>query len=156
MELEEWRDIPGYPGYKASSFGRILGKKGKEIGCFTHKYVVCGLGFGKIPKTRHQLIAAAFLPPKPFNDAEIDHIDRNKHNDRPSNLRWADRYDQMANRNVMKNSKSGVKGLMYEPITRRWKCNIRHQGLLHQMMFRNDERENAEKWLEDTRKMLGI
>ena len=153
---EKWRNIPGYPGYQASSWGRILGKKGEEIGCFKSRYVMCGMGFGKGGLPRHKLIAAAFLPPKPFNDAQIDHIDQNKHNDAPSNLRWEDSYGQMAHRGVQKNSKSGVKGLFWEPITRRWRCNVRYQGLLHQMYFREGGRGDAEKWLEDTRKSLYI
>ena len=92
--MEEWRDIPAYPGYMASSLGRILGKKGRVIGCFTAKYVMIGLGRNN-GINRHRLIANAFLPPAPFAGAEIDHINMDKHDDRPENLRWTDRYDNV-------------------------------------------------------------
>ena len=49
----------------------------------------------------HHLVANAFLPPKP-NDGktyEIDHISRNKADNRASNLRWVTKSENRANTN---------------------------------------------------------
>lgn len=153
---EEWREIPGYPGFQASSFGRILGKKGSEVGCFTGNYVVIGLGFGKSAVGRAHMIAAAFLPPKPFPEAEINHIDLNKHNDAPSNLEWEDRYNQMAHRGVQKNSQTGVRGLSWEPKSERWRCCLKRKGVQYQKWFHKDKRQEAEEYLRDKRNELGL
>ncbi len=158
---EEWRLIPGYDGFKASSFGRILGKRGKEVGCFKSKYVQIGMGKGNSSVARHRLIALAFLPPPPFDGAEIDHIDRNKHNDCPSNLRWTDRFDNMANRAVLSHSSSKIKGLKWYPpaknsrqVNGRWRCTVQYRKTRIVQHFPHDKKADAIKWLNDTREKL--
>ena len=155
-EMEEWKEIPGYPGYKASSLGRILGKKGKEIGCFKAKYVIIGMGFRNPSICRHQLVAAAFLPPKPFPEAEIDHINRKKHDDRPCNLRWADRYQQMANRDKLSHSSNTHKGVKWlEPnhkfgsVTGRWRGSFQYMNKVYVKHFKTEK--EAVDWIQTKR-----
>jgi len=141
-KMEEWREVPGYPGYRASSLGRILGKSGREIGCFKAKYVVIGLGFGKSPITRHRMIALAFLGPPPFPGAEIDHINQNKHDDRPENLRWTDRFENMMNRQKLSHSLNNFKGVKYEPgrqSPKKWKAMIQHKKTRYSEYFLTEE-----------------
>jgi hypothetical protein len=162
--MEEFRDIPGFPGLKATSFGRIIGKKGKEIGCFKNKYVIISgrsLPPGYSTLSRANLILRAFVGEPPADKPECDHIDRNKHNDRPENLRWADRYEQMHNRGdeALAHSGSGVKGLYLLKATLpnhsdRWRCTVSVHHTHFVKYFRIDQIEEATAWLINKREEL--
>jgi hypothetical protein len=94
MTVEEWRPVPGYPNYMASSAGRIvshLGKRPYEMrgGFNQHGYRLVQLrnSDGKITRTVHRLIALAFfgdLPP----GMQIRHLDGDHTNNAISNLRY--------------------------------------------------------------------
>jgi hypothetical protein len=43
----------------------------------------------------HRLVAEAFIP-NPYNLSDVDHIDRNKHNNSIDNLRWVSREENMS------------------------------------------------------------
>jgi hypothetical protein len=45
----------------------------------------------------HQIVATAFLGDKPTKEHVVDHIDTNKRNNRPENLRWVTRLDNILN-----------------------------------------------------------
>ena len=47
----------------------------------------------------HRIIATAFVP-NPENKPTVDHANRDTHDNRPENLRWATRKEQQANRAV--------------------------------------------------------
>lgn len=88
----EVRPIPGYPKYLATSEGRIIGPRGYELRpSVRDRYEQVGLynEKGNPPKTLyvHRLIAAAFHG-MDLNDSriEVNHLDRNTLNNRPSNL----------------------------------------------------------------------
>ena len=157
----ETREIPGYPGFKATDAGTIIGKKGKEIGCFNNKYVLIGLGYGKSSVTRGKLILLAFHGPKPFPDAEVEHINRNKHDDRPDNLKWETRFNQMQNRDVKIDSTTQIKGLRWvnpsgRSINGRWRCTITRFGQVYVKHFPPDKRDEAVEWLILKRQELNI
>ncbi len=43
----------------------------------------------------HRIVAIAFLGPKPTENHVVDHIDTNRHNNRPENLRWVTRLENI-------------------------------------------------------------
>lgn len=100
MTAEQWRPIPGYPGYFASTEGRIgsdlrgRGSIRPLIGGFSgpnrkHGYrqlVVCANG-RRETRTFHSLVAETFHGPRPVG-LEVRHLDGNPLNNRPENLRY--------------------------------------------------------------------
>jgi HNH endonuclease len=59
---------------------------------------------------------------------QIDHINRDRHDNRIENLRLADRSLQMRNRSMHKNNISGVTGVTYKNRDKFWVANIGHRG----------------------------
>jgi len=99
MELEEWKDIPGYEGlYQVSSFGNVKSfnymNKGttKILKTTTDKKGYLNTYLTKDKKTRryriHQLVAMAFHNHIPDGTMKIvvNHIDNNKLNNRKDNI----------------------------------------------------------------------
>jgi hypothetical protein len=60
---------------------------------------------------------------------QIDHINRNRDDNRISNLRDIDGFENMQNRMAQKNSKSGVKGVSWSKRIKRWTAQIEKQGI---------------------------
>lgn len=109
LENEEWRLIPGFPGYEASSLGRVrsidrLVKQGNRWGQVIEKQQkgrilsprIDRYGYHKVnPCVNgrviytgvHRLVCAAFHGPNSSKMAA--HNDGNPSNNRPENLRWA-------------------------------------------------------------------
>ena len=58
----------------------------------------------------HRLVGLTFIP-NPDNKPFIDHIDRNKSNNSITNLRWATRLENCANRSNTKYNKTGYKNI---------------------------------------------
>lgn len=86
---EVWIDIPGYPNYKISSFGRVLNSKGKYLKVFSYSNGYCGIFLcnnGKIAQFRfHRLMLLCFEGP---SELEVRHLDGDKKNNRLSNLKY--------------------------------------------------------------------
>lgn len=90
MIEEIWKEIPGYPGYVVSSFGRVVSlkpyKQGLKVATLDRRgYLrvavsVDGVAHG--PRV-HQLVALAFLGPRP-GGMEVRHLD----GDRTRNVPW--------------------------------------------------------------------
>ena len=97
--MEIWKEIPNSK-YEASSLGRIRSPRGKILKPYNHAlgYHLVGVKFDHEPKiitrTVHRLIALAFHGPRP-EGLDICHGNCIKTDNRPSNLRYATRSENL-------------------------------------------------------------
>ena len=105
---EEWRDITGYIGrYQISNLGNVKSLKYGGHNGKIKQLVPKDNGKGylnvnllnKVYKI-HRLVAQAFIPNN-NNLSEIDHIDRNRTNNRADNLRWSTRSENCLNKETV-------------------------------------------------------
>lgn len=97
---EEFRDIPGYPGYQASNLGRIRGKKGTILAPINNRgypFVNPSLNGKQVPVGIHRLVCMAFHGPPPQGH-ECAHLDGNPANCRWDNLKWVTRLENQHHR----------------------------------------------------------
>ena len=89
--IEYWVDVKHYEDYyECSNLGRIRNKITGNIlkGCINNKgYVRISLTYYKTKKFAHVLILESFYK-RPFNNAQVNHIDENKTNNKLYNLEW--------------------------------------------------------------------
>ena len=86
MSDEEWAPVRDAPGYEVSSHGRVRNGGGLVMRQQTSN------GYHRIQIDRrqmlvHRLVAEAYIP-NPEGNAEVNHIDGDKSNNRVSNLEW--------------------------------------------------------------------
>jgi hypothetical protein len=103
---EEWRDIPEWPGYQASSHGRIRSFKRWPKGRIAKQCADIRTGYKRVNLRSpdgnnravkvHRLICAAFHGPSPTDKPEVAHRDGTRDNNQPDNLRWASRKENVA------------------------------------------------------------
>lgn len=92
---EIWKDIQGYEGYyQVSNLGRVKSLRSNtilKINDIKGGYSQVGLSINGKQKTKriHRLVATAFLDNE-FNLTQINHKDKNRHNNRVDNLEWCD------------------------------------------------------------------
>ncbi len=89
--IEEWRPVPGYPFYKVSSIGRVLGlKRNKILKPISNRgYLVVKLGHPNLAYGIHQLVCAAFIGNGVWNrHLVVNHINGIKTDNRPENLEY--------------------------------------------------------------------
>lgn len=96
-KVEEWKDVPEFPGYRVSSLGAIVNdttdnQKTPSTNQQGIKYIGFIRGGKQHSRSVAVLVAEAFLPPPPeerFNT--IIHLNGDKSDCRSSNLAWRPR-----------------------------------------------------------------
>ena len=102
---EIWKTCPSLPDYEVSSEGsaRRIGGRPRKIKICKRGYrwlsVANGRGSSK-NVSMARLICEAFNGPPPCNGMDCDHINRDRADDRPSNLRWLSHSENLKNRRV--------------------------------------------------------
>lgn len=122
---EEWKRVERYPNYKVSNTGKIFSiasNRELKLGAGTNGYSY----FTSYPEKRiayiHTCVAENFIGKRP-NGFQIDHIDRNKTNNHPSNLRYVT--PRVNNHNIRTQSKYGAGVSAHR---KRFQSRIRFKG----------------------------
>lgn len=94
IEEEIWKEIPDFPGYEASSLGKIRNKRGKILKPRIH-YARGGKVYWRIDLGRknrtlyiHRLICYTFRGPPPEEGMEAGHLDDDGNNNAEKNILW--------------------------------------------------------------------
>ncbi len=112
-----WVPLNEENGYSLSNYGDIRRDSDNYM---MHPYTSCqGYVTYRIKKNNntnryklHVLMAKYFLP-NPLNLPVVDHINRDKNNNKLSNLRWTTHQTNAANQVKRQNTKSKYKGLRW-------------------------------------------
>jgi hypothetical protein len=108
LASEEWREAPGFPGYRVSNLGRVMtswrsGPNPVPFYCWrilSRRPEKSGHLHVEIKGKRHfvhKLALLAFVGPKP-NGHECLHDDNNPANNRITNIRWGTKSENYADR----------------------------------------------------------
>jgi len=122
--IEAWLLIDGYDNYEISSFGRVRNNITSKIVNPKSKndtYYNIDLSKNGLSKKYkiHRLVAEAFCE-KQEGCNIVDHIDRNKKNNRFTNLRWTTQSINIKNGDIRKNNASGARGVSFDNNKNKW------------------------------------
>jgi len=158
---ENWEPITDYENY-------LISDKGRVYNCVSEKYLrpwdncdgylvthLCKGTKGKYFRI-HRLIAKAFIP-NPDNKPQIDHINRNRKDNRLCNLRWVFPCENNQNCSISSRNSSGIQNISFDKTNKVWEYsrNINHKT--HKKRFKTKEEANAYKeGYEDNLRNQGI
>jgi len=134
---EEWRQITGYK-YYVSNEGEIRNKNGIHLKTRYSKngYELVNLCLNGKQKTFyvHRIVAQEFIE-NPENKTDVDHINRNKKDNRVENLRWCTKNENMINIGFYKNNKLHEKNISKCSGTGKYVFNIMRNNKIIKKFF---------------------
>jgi hypothetical protein len=149
--------------YEVSIEGEVRDKKTGRIlkGCVIQGYKRHGFKIDGKQKMvyLHHIIASLFLPAPTEPNCVIDHYDRNRLNNHPSNLRWVSRSMNSINRTVQTktnaNKKEGHHHIVY---VNYYKVAIDHKQKRHVKTFSTLEEaiEYRDKFIDELNKVIPL
>ena len=118
-------EIVDYPNYLIYPDGRVYSKKRDKflkhlLGNHGYYYVSLRYPGKRKQYTVHRLVAMHYIP-NHENKSEVDHINRNKLDNRVENLRWATHTENMNNKGQNKSNTSGHKYISYDKYYHKWR-----------------------------------
>jgi len=145
MSEEVWKSVEGFPNYEVSNLGRVKSlnyhRENREQilkPIIKNKYLVIMLysqDMKKKTKRVHCLVALAFIP-NIENKPTVDHINRNKLDNRVENLRWATRSEQSLNKdNYHLGTNTGEPYISFDQKQNLFRVQKRIQGIDHRKYF---------------------
>lgn len=138
---EIWKEIPDYEGfYEASNLGNIRSLERKRkvregvVGLHKGQFIkpnksgrYCLVTLSKdgivLTKSVHRLVALAHIP-NPENLPEIDHINKDKTDNRIENLRWVSKSTNQRNKGIPVHNTSGHLHIRFVTKANRWCVHI--------------------------------
>jgi hypothetical protein len=155
MEKSEeiWRKLDfleNGENYSISNLGEVKNDvTGRIMKHAIHKTGYHHIGLCKNGKYKwyliHRMIALAFSK-NPMNLQTVDHIDRNKDNNRLENLRWASKSEQQTNRSKRKNKSSQYIGVCWHKSRAKWCARIKIDGKTKYLGLFDDEEDAAQAY----------
>jgi len=123
-------EIKNYPNYLIFRNGAVLSKGFDKWHPprFLKQYLQKSTGYYMVnlykdkkptPYRIHRLVAEHYIP-NPDNKPEVDHIDRNKTNNKLSNLRWVTYSENTINTDINSKNTSGYKNISYDKSRNKW------------------------------------
>ena len=125
---ETWLPIPGWESlYEVSDQGRIRGLRYGRVlkpRLDAYGYLIFELHAGRPAKPTtvkvHRIVAMAFHGPAPVGKPEVDHKNRDRTDNRSTNLRWSSVPDNRVPARCK--SRSGMFGVRYQESKRQWQA----------------------------------
>jgi len=159
-QQEIYIPIQGFPKYAISNHGNVknlkTGKMMKQTMAKAIGYYVLTLrnSDGATLKYVHRLIALHFIP-NPEALPQVDHINRDRSDNRIDNLRWVTAQQNDFNRTKRKETSSSYKGVSWHKKNNKWSSYIRIDGKLMSLGQFDEETEAARAYNEKATELFG-
>ena len=149
---ETWISIIGYSTYLVSNLGNVMSCLTGPVVQLVNKYGYCvvRLRLGRRIKYVHRLVATDFIEnTDPENKTKVDHINRDKLDNRVANLRYATEHENSLNKGkIQKTTSSQYKGVYLDKRSNKWRSMIQYQRKKYYLGTFTDEEDAARAYNE--------
>ena len=82
---------------------------------------------------QHRVVYSMYYDVELNSNEQIDHVNQNKSDNSPKNLRVATPSQNQHNKKIQKNNTSGHKGICYDKKRNKWRCYVNVDGKKHSL-----------------------